>query len=409
MDQALFDAVAADPEADEPRQAYADFLCDRGDPRGPFILEQLKAAVRTVSGLPVRPEAKVLEETHGFEHVAPFVIGGAERGFLRTVGPRRSAGRAGSAPTDRELATVRAFMLTPDPEPWMEDLVRAPTLGPLWSAHYVEHAQISWFHGHPLRRLDLKDVSSREPLAPELEPFPDLEHLELPIPVRMAAAPVGGALPLAYGVLDDVKVPFIDVGWGQRYYPTGWLDEVLARAHAEVRAIGGASFVLRRTQEGWGLDLSTPDHHPVGEPARVILSGLLHLPELPVVASFDEHSEVYVDIQGEQAGELLARLPKAPYSLGAIDPENGYETWDPDVTFAQLPDDCELRLDWLNEDWLRALNAATHITKVSVQEVTLERGPTGQIARAMGPTDVGHLRYWLEDRGVPYEVRRRRR
>lgn len=57
-EQSLLEAVYADPGADEPRQVYADFLLERGDPRGELIALQI-ARARTSAG-PTRRERSLL-------------------------------------------------------------------------------------------------------------------------------------------------------------------------------------------------------------------------------------------------------------------------------------------------------------------------------------------------------------
>lgn len=44
MEQQLLAAIYANPRSDEPRRVYADFLQERGDPRGEFIASQLDEA-----------------------------------------------------------------------------------------------------------------------------------------------------------------------------------------------------------------------------------------------------------------------------------------------------------------------------------------------------------------------------
>ncbi|HEY0253108.1 MAG TPA: TIGR02996 domain-containing protein [Kofleriaceae bacterium] len=44
MSDALLDEVLAHPHSDDPRRVYADWLSERGDPRGEFIAVQCELA-----------------------------------------------------------------------------------------------------------------------------------------------------------------------------------------------------------------------------------------------------------------------------------------------------------------------------------------------------------------------------
>lgn len=61
----LLAAVLADPEADAPRLVYADWLTERGDPRGIFISLQCELARGTSRVAEVEAEAKTLLDSHG--------------------------------------------------------------------------------------------------------------------------------------------------------------------------------------------------------------------------------------------------------------------------------------------------------------------------------------------------------
>ena len=81
----LLAAIYADPAADEPRIVYADWLQERGDPRGEFIALQLRPSRGTVE---LGRETELLE-AHWERWTRPIAIGrahgGFERGFLARV------------------------------------------------------------------------------------------------------------------------------------------------------------------------------------------------------------------------------------------------------------------------------------------------------------------------------------
>jgi uncharacterized protein (TIGR02996 family) len=81
----LLAAIYAEPAADEPRAVYADWLQERGDPRGEFIALQLRPSR---GDLELRREAELLE-AHWARWIRPLSVSRAhgtfERGFLARV------------------------------------------------------------------------------------------------------------------------------------------------------------------------------------------------------------------------------------------------------------------------------------------------------------------------------------
>src|SRR3712207_2179231 len=90
--QTLLDLVCADPDDDGPRLVYADWLDERGAPRGEFVRVQL-ALARLPATDPRRAELiqreKELLDAHREEWLAPFrpLVSAAEfrRGFVDEV------------------------------------------------------------------------------------------------------------------------------------------------------------------------------------------------------------------------------------------------------------------------------------------------------------------------------------
>ena len=75
-ERALLDAIWAEPEAREPRAIYADYLSERGDPRGEYIAIRLAANPDDKQRL----RASSLEAAHGGKWL------GEARPFVRTWG-----------------------------------------------------------------------------------------------------------------------------------------------------------------------------------------------------------------------------------------------------------------------------------------------------------------------------------
>jgi uncharacterized protein (TIGR02996 family) len=90
-DDAFLQAIIEDPDDDTPRLVYADYLDERGDPRGEFIRVQL--ALARLPDDPRRPELEVRERRLLAEHgeewarpLRPWVTGWTfRRGFVEAV------------------------------------------------------------------------------------------------------------------------------------------------------------------------------------------------------------------------------------------------------------------------------------------------------------------------------------
>src|SRR5262245_7926962 len=95
-DQAAFlEAIQADPDADGPRLVFADWLQERGDPRGEFVRLQVELA-RLADDDPRRPELAVREQRLLAHHASAWLDelpelppgvewGPFERGFVASV------------------------------------------------------------------------------------------------------------------------------------------------------------------------------------------------------------------------------------------------------------------------------------------------------------------------------------
>ena len=87
-------AVRAEPEADAPRLVFADWLSDRGDPRGAFIAIQCELARGSPRAAELEEEAAALLDAHGrqwLEGLSPEVVQARfRRGFVESAEVRDS-------------------------------------------------------------------------------------------------------------------------------------------------------------------------------------------------------------------------------------------------------------------------------------------------------------------------------
>lgn len=168
--EALLSAVYADPTADGPRLVYADWLLERGDPRGEFITLQFS---RLGTGAPASAREVGLLKKHG-------------RAWMGALAPVLSFGK-GYASTTFE----RGFLST-------ADIIQSvgKKLEPLWQAREwrtVETLQGSWPF-ELLARVPLPALREidRVITAHFLE---ELDDAGLKLPVSLTRARVDLALP----------------------------------------------------------------------------------------------------------------------------------------------------------------------------------------------------------------------
>jgi uncharacterized protein (TIGR02996 family) len=92
--EGLLRQVLEAPDDDRPRRVYADWLLERGDPRGDFIALQLASAERPEGPSEFEPRAAALLAEHRAAWLGPLAMGAArfERGFLEvlSLGPGRA-------------------------------------------------------------------------------------------------------------------------------------------------------------------------------------------------------------------------------------------------------------------------------------------------------------------------------
>ncbi|KIG14735.1 hypothetical protein DB30_06321 [Enhygromyxa salina] len=97
---ALLEAVHADPDADEPRLVYADWLTSHGDPRGEFITLQLERSGRPMAAPSARERALLRRHEAEWTGVLHSVLSPEgrvfERGFI-------AAGSIEASRLDRDL------------------------------------------------------------------------------------------------------------------------------------------------------------------------------------------------------------------------------------------------------------------------------------------------------------------
>jgi uncharacterized protein (TIGR02996 family) len=112
--EGLFEAVWADPEHDGPRAVLADYLSERGDPRGEFITLQLTRAAGT-STVESRTRERELLALHQREWVGPIsplietTFVKFERGFVVSCALKALTEKGTPPPRHHAWATVKTF------------------------------------------------------------------------------------------------------------------------------------------------------------------------------------------------------------------------------------------------------------------------------------------------------------
>jgi uncharacterized protein (TIGR02996 family) len=116
---AFLRAVIESPDDDRPRLVYADWLDERGDPRGEFIRLQCELEAKSCSGVPffkLRTRSRELLAQHGREWIKPF-RGLARwyrfrRGFVETVyvSPDRYREATAELPKRTPIRSIRLYL-----------------------------------------------------------------------------------------------------------------------------------------------------------------------------------------------------------------------------------------------------------------------------------------------------------
>lgn len=108
----LLEAVHAEPEADEARLVYADWLTAQGDPRGEFITLQLERSARPATAPSPRERELLLRHGAQWTGVLHGVLGADgrvfERGFL-AAGSIETGKRSGELIHAAEWSTLRSL------------------------------------------------------------------------------------------------------------------------------------------------------------------------------------------------------------------------------------------------------------------------------------------------------------
>jgi uncharacterized protein (TIGR02996 family) len=191
MEDELVAAIVAAPDDDAPRLVYADWLMQRGDPRGELIAVQCRLAAGDASTeIATRErELRALLEPQLIAPLHAIAFGGFElrRGFVehaelfRAEIPDELFARA---PLLRSIA-VRGAIVAGEPPPCLAR-VHALALDELGASYDIDPARIAAFFASPhlerLRRLDVVrgrlDDASIAALAQVPAP---LEHLRLDV------------------------------------------------------------------------------------------------------------------------------------------------------------------------------------------------------------------------------------
>jgi uncharacterized protein (TIGR02996 family) len=112
--EALFAAVWADPQADQPRMVLADWLTEQGDPRGEFIALQLARAAGKLDKAGKEREKELLKrhKKEWLGPIAPLIQPHNmrfERGFLATCNIEPNAEREKTLGKHPAWSTIRQF------------------------------------------------------------------------------------------------------------------------------------------------------------------------------------------------------------------------------------------------------------------------------------------------------------
>jgi uncharacterized protein (TIGR02996 family) len=311
----LIENLWADPDADEPRALYADWLTKQGDPRGEFIALGLKEA----ADASLQKQLKALVKTHGKEWISPvrpYVRAWTwRRGFLHTV----------TCDTARFIEGAQALVaqspdlvltLTGVKPAQLDELARLP-LGRLYGLNLREQrlddVQAATLFASPtlegLRTLDLSYLrfgaggaealagspvrTTLKTLTLERTPigdrglealmaspgFPELRQLGLKDCGLTTASAIAIARSRAFPKLEQLQLDYNSLGdEGAKAmaadltgFPalkklaivTSGLTSAGALALAESKTLAASLDTLEINFEGWVLPVSTPAGHAV--------------------------------------------------------------------------------------------------------------------------------------------------
>lgn len=193
----LLAEIFAAPDDDGPRAVYADWLSERGDPRGEFITLQLR-------GIDLARQAELIAQ-HGRAFAGalePFVYRKAprifERGFLAsaTLQPKLSEDQMWMAITRPEWSLVHTLDIRTARDRPLGVLAAAPWFRRLRAIRGIEerHRQVLFAHGPlPDVRAAMFDPGEATPVYGEL--FPQLEELSFRTDVQHVAAHLQQSFP----------------------------------------------------------------------------------------------------------------------------------------------------------------------------------------------------------------------
>jgi uncharacterized protein (TIGR02996 family) len=356
-EEELVAAILAAPDDDEPRLVYADWLTDRGDPRGEFIELSCRQAQHAYYS---EPYQTMLARVHELEAAnreawcAPFA-GAGEVLFTRGLPSYLSLDAdvfVEKMASFVALAPIRQFMITALDDERMFALAGSPSLA------HVTHA---YLHGSPTARGLAALASS--------------EHLRDDVGLVFAfGLGVAGAVALAGGARAD-RLSWIGVqGVGD--------DGVAALARMpRLRGLtaSGERLSLRAAEAlaaGRSLVQLMLPNNPLGDEGVALLAGL------PAI------SRLFLGSTGMTAAgtrELAARLPASMHTLGLGQNHLGDEGARAIAGAPQLGGLVELYLDWidLGAAGLEAILASPHLR--SLELLSIDGAPDGPLAALDDP------------------------
>jgi uncharacterized protein (TIGR02996 family) len=189
---ALLAAVHAEPDSDEVRLVYADWLQERGDPRGEFVMLQVRAAQgRATAADAKRARALLREHEDAWLGGLANVLTGTsfERGFLAAAVVAQNAAATAEAwevaPRSKVLATVHSLEQGRGNAQHYQALVCSEHATNLRRVEIPGKPMLEALLGGPPRlveELTFKKLVGKDGLArvAKSAAFPGLEHVRVP-------------------------------------------------------------------------------------------------------------------------------------------------------------------------------------------------------------------------------------
>ena len=253
--QQLYAAVLAEPDADEPRLVYADYLDERGDPRGEFIrlqceLADLPAEDQRYGELRWREQQlltkharqwvkelpKIANFTWGIEYSAePCQVASWTRRWFRRGFVEEGTFKHPKFTRDfdkvREHAPVRYLRFNAQPDNWREHLITSPDLAAIKGLDNLQTGfsqdDFAWFEKAPyfLEELDIHYYVTMDLRTAEVfdtQPFSRMNVLKCH-PQYWVSTPIVGI------ISDKLAARLKEFEWSSDYWGRGQIANFFNR------------------------------------------------------------------------------------------------------------------------------------------------------------------------------------